>query len=99
MQPRVPGVDDFASPELSALLGLLADEAPMNMRAFSVAARVSPATARGVLDRLAGMGLVEVQKEDRGATQVLRITLTPLGQQVAQRVRDIEALLTGRARR
>lgn len=71
----------------------------MNMRAFTVSAGVSPATARGVLDRLEATGLVEVQREERGATQVLEITLTDLGHAVAGHVRAIDALLARGRRR
>lgn len=92
----VARVHDLESPELSALLGLLDDHEPLNMRAFSVAARVSPATARGVLDKLRTLGAVTVQGEERGATKVLSISLTPLGRALATHVREMDALLARR---
>lgn len=95
----MPGVDDFECPQLSALLGLLDAGEPLNMRGFAVAARVSPATARRVLDRVVAMGFVRVEREERGATQVLYISLTPRGGAVAERVRDLDETLGGRRRR
>ncbi|MEA3201914.1 MAG: hypothetical protein QOE90_3342 [Thermoplasmata archaeon] len=74
--------DAWESPAFRALVRLLEKE-PLNMRRFGVACGASPERARRVLDALEEAGLVTVARRDQGRIQVLAITLTAAGREVA----------------
>gem|GEM_PF-2865291 len=78
----VVAVDELGSPEVSVAIRMLEGEA-LNMRRFIAACQSSPARARKALSRLEELGLVRVERLDQGATQVSRISLSPLGKEVA----------------
>lgn len=76
-------IDVLDSPSLSVLSRMMEKDAPFNFREFSVSTQVSPRTAMKVRDRLAESGLIRVRVErEQGPTDVLEITLTPLGHRI-----------------
>jgi hypothetical protein len=72
----------------------------MNMRRFVAACQASPARSRMALERLVKLDVVDVEKSEQGALEIVEITLSRTGREVAKHLANADAVLArARARR
>jgi Mn-dependent DtxR family transcriptional regulator len=79
--------DPLDTPAVGGLAEMLQAERdgkpPLNMRRFHLACRCSPERSRQTLKALEAAGLVAVDRNKQGRTEILTLRLTPAGREVA----------------